>query len=108
MKYYFASLILVIMSLLPFPANAELLPGYENSFPQKITKTVNGVSFDSDYDNGSLLNVEPDGSNTFQCELYTEDGEIGPGSTGFDFACTERREEKSPSCSITTSTPVLL
>lgn len=60
---------------------AELLA----ATPHKITKTVDGVLFDSDYDNGSLLDVVSAGSNTFNCTLYAEPGVLGTRSYWFRF-----------------------
>ncbi len=53
--------------------------------PQKITKTLQGVTFDSDYDNGSLLDVRETGPNRFECDLYTELGELGSRRYWFRF-----------------------
>jgi len=48
--------------------------------PQKITVTVGGVTFDSDYDNGHLGSVVSAGTNTFNCTILSETG-ISPGAT---------------------------
>jgi hypothetical protein len=72
----------------PIPLTAQQLKTLQ-TFPQKITKTVNGVTFDSDYDNGSLLNVVAgSGTDTFNCTLYTESGVIGPRTYWFRFTMT--------------------
>lgn len=54
-------------------------------YPQKITKTVQGIRFDSNYDNGSLQDVKETGADTFECLLFTEIGEIGPKAFWFRF-----------------------
>jgi hypothetical protein len=53
--------------------------------PQKITKTLQGITFDSNYDNGSLEDVTVIATDEFQCELYTEQGEIGSRQFWFRF-----------------------
>ncbi|MDI6783893.1 MAG: M14-type cytosolic carboxypeptidase [bacterium] len=55
---------------------------------QKITKTVQGITFDSNYDNGSLFDVASAGMNTFICTLYTESGELGNRKYWFRFRMT--------------------
>ena len=62
-------------------ANAGLL----GATPHKITKTVNGVLFDSNYDNGSLLDVVSAGADAFNCTLYTESGVLGTRKYWFRF-----------------------
>jgi len=57
----------------------------EESYPQKITKTLQGITFDSDYDNGSLLDVQEAGANIFNCTIYTESGEYGDRKYWFRF-----------------------
>ena len=56
--------------------------------PNKITKTLGGVTFDSAYDNGSLLNVTGGGTNVFNATLYTETGEKGTSKYWFRFRLT--------------------
>jgi len=56
--------------------------------PHKITKTVDGIVFDSNYDNGSLLDVEAAGSSTFNCSLYVEPGVLGTRQGWFRFRMT--------------------
>ncbi len=53
--------------------------------PQKITRTVGGIIFDSNYDNGSLLDVTSAGPNEYDCTIYTEQGELGSRRYWFRF-----------------------
>jgi hypothetical protein len=55
---------------------------------QKITKTVNGITFDSNYDNGSLLDITSTAANTFSGSLYVEPGELGTSKYWFRFRMT--------------------
>jgi len=59
------------------------------SLPQKITVFSNGVTFNSDYDNGSLAAVSYNGNvsgrESYDCDIYVESGEIGPRSYWFRF-----------------------
>jgi hypothetical protein len=56
---------------------------------QKITTTLQGITFDSNYDNGSLLAVvSAAGTNTFNCTIYTESGERGTAAYWFRFRMT--------------------
>jgi len=57
-------------------------------YPQKITKTLQSITFDSDYDNGSLYDVRVAGKDEFECELFLEHGEIGPRRYWFRFRMT--------------------
>ncbi len=59
-----------------------------STYPQKITKTVQGIVFDSDYDNGSLLDVQEAGTNVFNCIIYAEPGELGTRRYWFRFKMT--------------------
>ena len=65
------------------PASAPLA-----SLAQKITKTVNGITFDSNYDNGSLLDITSTGANTFSGSLYVEPGVISTSKYWFRFRMT--------------------
>ncbi len=58
--------------------------------PNKITINVNGVTFDSNYDNGSLGGVTSGGANTFNCSLFVEQSTegLGPRSYWFRFRMT--------------------
>ncbi|MBN1902848.1 hypothetical protein JW926_16110 [Candidatus Sumerlaeota bacterium] len=53
--------------------------------PNKIVKTLQGITFNSDYDNGSLKDVVDLGPDEYRCDLYTEQGEIGPRQFWFRF-----------------------
>lgn len=56
---------------------------------QKTTVVVNGILFDSDYDNGSILDVVSGGSwDVFDCTLFTESGEFGTRKYWFRFTMT--------------------
>jgi len=72
--------IIPIVILLLFPCS--LLPGEP---PQKITKTLQGITFDSNYDNGSLKNVEETAPDAFDCEIYWEPGDLGAAGYWFRF-----------------------
>lgn len=63
-----------------FQYEAEPIPP-----PQKITRTLQGIEFTSDYDNGSLLDIQDAGANTFNATLYTESGELGTRKYWFRF-----------------------
>ena len=56
--------------------------------PNKLTKTVGGVTFDSAYDNGSLLDVTGGGTNLFNATLFSDTGEKGPSKYWFRFRLT--------------------
>jgi hypothetical protein len=56
-----------------------------DSLAQKITVTLQGITFDSDYDNGSLLAVREAGTDTFDCDIYEEPGELGTSKYWFRF-----------------------
>jgi hypothetical protein len=58
------------------------------STPQKITATVDGIVFDSNYDNGSLLGVSLVSTGVFNCSLYAEPGELGTKQYWFRFTMT--------------------
>jgi hypothetical protein len=55
---------------------------------QKISKTLSGIVFDSNYDNGSILDVTSTGINTFTCTLATDSGELGYATYWFRFRMT--------------------
>ncbi len=57
----------------------------DGTYPQKLTKWVGGILFDSNYDNGSLLDVEFLGGDSFRCTLYEEQGELGSRKYWFRF-----------------------
>lgn len=56
--------------------------------PQKITKTLQGITFTSDYDNGSLQDVEEVETNVFNCTIYVESGTLGKAQYWFRFKMT--------------------
>ncbi|MBI1291802.1 hypothetical protein GC173_11250 [bacterium] len=57
--------------------------------PQKITTTVSGITFDSDYDNGSLVSVSAGANaNTFSAVTYNEPGTISSARYWFRFRMT--------------------
>jgi hypothetical protein len=65
--------------LLPTATSADL-PGATPKTPissglMKLTTTVNGVTFDSNYDNGSLFSVANGGPNIWNLGLFVEDGD---------------------------------
>ncbi|MCD6386333.1 hypothetical protein J7M23_11220, partial [Candidatus Sumerlaeota bacterium] len=60
-------------------------PSRLDSLPQKITKTVQGITFTSDYDNGSLEDVTSGGLNVFDCTIYEEPGALGSRKYWFRF-----------------------
>ena len=51
----------------------------------KMTTTVNGVTFDSNFDNGSLFSVASAGADTFNLGLFTEDNIDGLGASSYNF-----------------------
>lgn len=55
---------------------------------QKITVTVDGITFDSDYDNGSIQSVAAAGDGEFDLGLYTDQGVLGPYTYWFRFTMT--------------------
>ena len=56
---------------------------------QKITTTLQSITFDSNYDNGSLLSVaSAAGIDTFNCGIYTESGDRGTAVYWFRFRMT--------------------
>lgn len=56
-----------------------------NDYPQKITKTLNGVTFFSDYDNGSLKDVVAVSQDVFTCTIYADSGVSGTALYWFRF-----------------------
>lgn len=58
---------------------------HKGIYPQKITLTLQGITFDSDYDNGSLQNVTEAAANEFNCAIFTEVGELGLSQYWFRF-----------------------
>jgi len=56
-----------------------------NKHPQKITKTLDGITFFSDYDNGSLADVVAISQNVFSCAIYSETGVSGEAQYWFRF-----------------------
>lgn len=54
-------------------------------YAQKITATLQGVTFTSDYDNGSLGGAREMSENRFALDLYTESGELGARRYWFRF-----------------------
>ena len=67
----------------PFSVRAQVMTG-----PNKITKTLGGVTFDSAYDNGSLLDVTSGGMNFYNATLYSDTGEKGTSKYWFRFRLT--------------------
>lgn len=62
-------------------AGAQVMTG-----PNKITKTVSGITFDSAYDNGSLVDMSAGGgANLFNGSLHTDTGEKGTAKYWFRF-----------------------
>jgi hypothetical protein len=55
---------------------------------QKINKNLSGITFDSNYDNGSILDITSTGANTFTCTLATDSGESGYATYWFRFKMT--------------------
>lgn len=58
------------------------------SLSHKITTTIQGITFDSNYDNGSLAGVASAGTNIFNCTIYVEPGELGNRQYQFRFRMT--------------------
>lgn len=57
--------------------------------PQKLTATISGITFDSDYDNGSLGSIVAGAnSNTFDATTFNEPGTIGARRYWFRFRMT--------------------
>jgi hypothetical protein len=71
----------------PIPASPlrRLMP---EVLPQKTTKVLQGITFDSDYDNGSILDVTECGTNEFDCSLFVESGVLGTRKYWFRFRMT--------------------
>ncbi len=55
---------------------------------QKISKSLSGITFNSNYDNGSILDITSTGVNTFTCTLAVDSGELGTASYWFRFRMT--------------------
>ena len=68
----------VLVGILAYPVLAE-------TYPQKITKTLQDITFDSNYDNGSLKDVTEGEPDIFNCTIYEEPGELGPKKYWFRF-----------------------
>jgi len=60
----------------------------QSATPQKLTKTLQGILFDSDYDNGSLLDIQETGTDQFAADLYTDSGELGTARYWLRFRMT--------------------
>jgi zinc carboxypeptidase/carboxypeptidase M14-like protein len=73
--------LIVIMQFYAFSSTAEIPE-------QKITKTLQGITFDSNYDNGSLDDVAENGTDRFSCTIYVEPGELGTRKYWFRFKMT--------------------
>lgn len=54
-------------------------------YPMKNTFELQGITFTSDYDNGSIANITSGGTNIFNCTLYTESSSIGLGTRRYWF-----------------------
>lgn len=68
------------------PAAAAPAPGLQTlAYSQKITKVFQGITFTSDYDNGSLESLTESGTNTFSGTLHTDSGETGTAKYWFRF-----------------------
>ncbi len=73
----------------PAPEQPFISPlAAQTTYPMKITATLQGITFDSNYDNGSLAAVVENGTNTFNCTTYTEPGELGSKNYWFRFRLT--------------------
>ncbi|MGF1573389.1 MAG: M14 family zinc carboxypeptidase [Sumerlaeia bacterium] len=70
----------------PGEAAVNKAPG---TLPQKITVTSNGVTFNSDYDNGSLAAVSyggfVSGQDVYDLDIHTENGELGNAAYWYRF-----------------------
>lgn len=51
----------------------------------KLTTTLQGITFNSNYDNGSLYSVESAGTNVFNLGLFVEDSSEGLGTRKYHF-----------------------
>lgn len=69
------------------PSNASRFTAI-SSMAMKRTVTVQGVTFNSNYDNGSIFSVAGGGGNVFNLELFEESGEIGLRKYQFRFTMT--------------------
>jgi len=72
----------VMLGVLPLPVLAV-------TYLQKFTITLQGIRFDSNYDNGSLEYVTESGTNIFNCKIYEDSGELGPKKYWFRFKLSE-------------------
>lgn len=52
---------------------------------QKMTTTTQGITFDSNYDNGSLRAIADNGTNNFNGTLFVEDSNEGLGTRQYNF-----------------------
>jgi hypothetical protein len=62
-----------------------VLIGLTSAAKNQWQREIDGVSFDSEYDNGSLGDVAHAGENRFTASLHTEDGELGQQRYWFRF-----------------------
>lgn len=68
--------------VLPFVvASISICSSQEN----KITTELDGITFDSNYENGSLGSVVSSGTDAFAAQLFVESGELGDRSYWFRF-----------------------
>ena len=59
--------------------------GMANAQESKLSTTLDGVTFDSNYDNGSLGGIELLSPGVYRATLFTEDGELGERRYWFRF-----------------------
>lgn len=74
----------LVVALFLFPLVLFAEPQSESP-AQKQTVTLNGVTFDSDYDNGSMGEVSALGPDHFRVELHQEQSSEGRGRTRYWF-----------------------
>lgn len=67
------------------PPRAIHLQSPISSGLQKMTTTLQGITFTSDYDNGSIMAITEAGVNTFNCPIFVEDSTEGKGTAQYNF-----------------------
>jgi len=75
----------VSLRLLALGSLAMLLAHGALAQPNKLTTTIDGITFDSAYDNGSLEAVSRRSLNDYDATIYTETGEKGTRKYWFRF-----------------------
>ncbi|MEM7387407.1 MAG: M14 family zinc carboxypeptidase, partial [Verrucomicrobiota bacterium] len=73
-------------SLLTLSFLLAVLPPLGWAQENKITETLNGITFNANYDNGSLASIEAGDDDTYRAEIFTENGELGTRRYWFRFS----------------------